>query len=125
MGIQWLSNSSRGSVTIYETNITLNTVASMNFKNAYTTVIGFDESDYTLLIKPLSKEEASSGTYLPDNLHPISIKPSYGRINGKSIVKSLCGLFPLDFSSGNLNKFSCEWIASKKHLKVYLKGGAL
>lgn len=121
MSVQWLSNCAQGSVTIYETNITLNTVACSNFKNAYAALIGFDSSDKSLLIKALSKEEATAGRYTDQDLHPISIKPSYGRINGKGIIKSLCEFYPLNFADAKLHKFKCEWVSSQKFLKVFLE----
>ena len=43
MEIQWFSKNLQGVVTIYETNITLNTVASSYFKNAFATLIGFNK----------------------------------------------------------------------------------
>ena len=74
MGIQWFSNTFEGVVTLYETNITLNTVASSHFTNTYLTLIGFDSSNNTLVIKSLNKEEATSGSYNEQELHPIAIK---------------------------------------------------
>ncbi|MDD3171032.1 MAG: hypothetical protein PHO86_01805 [Bacilli bacterium] len=121
MEIQWFSKNLQGVVTIYETNITLNTVASSYFKNAYATLIGFNKAENVLLIKALNKEEATLGNYGPSDLHDISIKPSYGRINGKGIVKNVCELFPLDFEKQNLYKFNCSWDETNKYLKIFLK----
>ena len=59
MSINWFTNDKQKIATIYETNITLNTAAATYFKNAYSTLIGFDSSKNTLLIKPISKEEAT------------------------------------------------------------------
>lgn len=125
MEIQWFTKSLYGVVTIYETNITLNTVAAEHFVNAYSTLIGFDKRETTLLIKALNKEEAVCGKYSENDLHPISIKPSYGRINGKMIIKNICECFPLDFQKQNFYKFKCEWDAANKYLKIYLKEAVL
>lgn len=121
MDIQWFSKNLQGVVTIYETNITLNTVASDHFKDAYTTLIGFDKSNNTLLIKALNKEEAMLDKYSESDLHKISIKPSYGRINGKGLIQNISKFFPLDFSKKNLYKFVCDWDASHKFLRVYFE----
>jgi hypothetical protein len=121
MDIQWFSNTSAGVVSIYETNITLNTVASDHFKGAYTTLIGIDKSNSVLLIKALNKEEALLPKYSESDLHPISIKQSYARINGKGIVKNIARHVSLDFSKKSLFKFNCEWEPSQKFLKVFLK----
>lgn len=120
MEIQWFSKNLQGVVTIYETNITLNTVAASYFENSYSTRIGFDNSSNTLIIKSISKSEAEESGFKDSELHPISIKPSYGRINGKKIISNLCRVFPLNFQEKNMYKFYCEWDQRKKYLKVYL-----
>ena len=120
MEIQWLSNSFKGVVTLYETNITLNTVAASNFENAYATMIGYSKKDNSLIIKYLNKEEATSGVYNKNDLHTISIKPSYGRINGKNIIRSIATFYPLDFSKKNMYKFNSIWDVASKSLIVDL-----
>ncbi len=121
MEIQWFSKNLQGVATIYETNITLNTVASSYFKNAFATLIGFNKKENILLIKALNKEEASLGNYSSTDLHDISIKPSYGRINGKGLVKKICEFFSMDFEKQKLYKFPCNWDESNKYLKIYLE----
>lgn len=121
MSINWFTNDKQKIATIYETNITLNTAAATYFKNAYSTLIGFDSSKNTLLIKPISKEEATIKNYSSDELHAISIKPSYGRINGKAIVTKLKLFFPLDFSTFKAHKFTAEWSIEENLLKIFLE----
>ena len=120
MDIMWFSKDLQGIVSIYETNITLNTVASSYFKTAFTTLIGYDKSKNILLIKALNKEDATLGKYTENDLHAVSLKPSYGRINGKRLVSNIMKFYPLDFAKKNLYKFPCDWDASQKFLKVYL-----
>lgn len=121
MSVEWFGKSPKGVVTIYNSYITLNTVASDNFKNTYGTIIGYNSNDKTLLIKAVSKEEVSMGLYNKIEIHSISIKPSYGRISGRSIINKLCEYYPLDFEEKNLKKFECEWINEEKTLKVFLE----
>lgn len=121
MDIQWFSKNNQGIATIYESNITLNTTASSYFKNTYAVLIGFDKSNNTLLIKSLNKEEATLSNYRDYGLHEISIKPSYGRITGKQIIKNICSHYPLNFQKKNMYKFQCEWDASQNYLKVFLE----
>lgn len=121
MDIQWFTKGSQSQVTIYETNITLNTVASRYFSSTFATLIGFNRNDSTLLIKSLNKEDALNSKYHEDDLHKISIKPSYGRINGKNIIRNICKFFPLDFSSEKLHKFPCSWDEASKCLIIFLK----
>ena len=66
MEIQWLTNSFKGVVTLYETNITLNTVAASNFENAYATMIGYSKKDNCLVIKYLNKEVTRTGLFTYD-----------------------------------------------------------
>lgn len=120
MEIQWFSKNLAGVATIYETNITLNTVAAENFKNSYSTIVGINQKDSILFIKSLNKEEAVNN-YDENDLHPIAIKPSYGRISGKNLIKNICQIFPLDFTKQNSFKFRSEWDQANKYLKIYLK----
>ena len=120
MEIQWLTNSFKGVVTLYETNITLNTVAASNFENAYATMIGYSKKDNSLVIKYLNKEEATSGIYGKNDMHPISIKPSYGRINGKNIIRGISNFYPLDFTKKSMYKFYGTWDVASKSLIVDL-----
>ncbi|MFA6627816.1 MAG: hypothetical protein WCQ80_02560 [Bacilli bacterium] len=121
MEIQWFSRNNHGVATIYETNITLNTVAANHFKNAYTTLIGFDDHQKALVIKAVNKDEQAMGLYSEEETHSISIKPSYGRINGKNIIRNLVRIFPLDFTSKPFHKFPCEWNQTEKMLKIFLE----
>jgi hypothetical protein len=121
MDIKWLPKTTKGIVSIYENHITLNKVARDYFKDAYRTLVGYDKDNDILLIKALNKEEASLTKYSSNDLHTISIRPSYGRINGKGVIQSLMEFHPLDFSKRSLYKFQCQWEASQKMLKVYMQ----
>lgn len=120
MDIQWFSTSMQGIATIYETNITLNTVASNNFKKFYTTLVGYDHDSDSIIIKGITKEEITLGLYKGIDTHKISIKPSYGRINGKKIIENIISFHPLDFSEKKYYKFNCEWNQKDKLLIIHL-----
>ncbi len=120
MEIKWFSKNMQKVATIYETNITLNTVASSYFKDAYTTMIGYEKKSNSIIIKPVSKDELNLGLYKQSETHKISIKPSYGRINGKKIVENITTFHPLDFSLNNHYKYECEWDNNKNLLKIFL-----
>ena len=49
MAITWFSKTLRGSISIYETNITINTVAAANFKNATVSGINIANTKATIL----------------------------------------------------------------------------
>ena len=120
MDIKWFSNNPKGVATIYQNNINLNTTATNHFLNSYGLVIGYSPDNKSLMIKSVSKEELSMGLYQNLDIHKISIKPSYGRINGRNIISNLCEFYPLDFTNKSLNKFACEWNNEEKTLSVYL-----
>ena len=121
MDVKWFTKSPKGVVTIYNSYITLNTVAAENFKNSFGTIIGYNSKEKTLLIKSISKEELSMGLYKNIEIHSISIKPSYGRIAGRSIINNLCEYFPIDFNDKSLKKYECEWTSEDKTLVVFLE----
>lgn len=121
MSVEWFTNEKEKYATIYESSITLNTVAANYFKNTYSTVIGFDKENNNLLIKPISKEEVDVRNISSDDLHSISIKPSFGRITGKSIIKKLILYFPIDFKNSKSHKYICEWSNEEKLLKILLE----
>lgn len=121
MNVEWFTKSPKGVTTIYSSYITLNTVAAKNFLNCYGTIIGFNCNEKTLLIKAITKEELSMGLYNNLDIHPIAIKPSYGRITGRSIINKLCEYYPINFKDNELNKFECEWINEEKTLRVFLE----
>lgn len=121
MNVEWFTKSPKGAVTIYSSYITLNTVAANNFKNSFGIIIGYNSSEKTLLIKSISKEDISIGLYKNIEVHSISIKPSYGRIAGRSIINKLCEYFPIDFNNGTLQKFECDWSNEDKTLTVFLE----
>ena len=121
MNVEWFTKSPKGMVTIYSSYITLNTVAANNFKNSFGIIIGYNSSEKTLLIKSISKEDISIGLYKNIEVHSISIKPSYGRVAGRSIINKLCEYFPIDFNNGTLHKFECDWSNEDKTLTVFLE----
>ena len=121
MDVHWFSKKKNGVATIYETNITLNTVASSYFENSYAVLIGYDKSNNSVLIKSIDKQESMLEKYRNIDLYKVSIKPSYGRINAKEVVKNICSIFPLNFNKQRKFKFGCEWDTSQKVLKIYLE----
>lgn len=120
MNVEWFSNDKEKIATINDNNITLNTVASNYFKDVYSTLIGYDLEDKVLLIKPISKDEVMTRNISSSELHPVSIKPSYGRINGKGIIKKLCSYYPIDFNLKKAHRYICDWSNEEKLLKIYL-----
>lgn len=120
MNVEWFTNVKEMIATVYETNITFNTVAANYFKDSFSTLVGFDIENKQLLIKPISKDEARSRNLSDYDMHTMSIKPSYGRINGKVIIQKLCQYYPIDFTSTKAHRYICEWSNDEKLLKIHL-----
>lgn len=120
MNVEWFTKSKELIATIYDNNITFNTVATNYFKDTYSTIIGYNLDEKILLIKPISKEEADTRNLSNEDLHPMSIKPSYGRISGKNLIKKLTNYYPLDFVNNKSYRYMCEWCHEEKLLKIYL-----
>jgi hypothetical protein len=87
----------------------------------YATLIGYDKENDAVVIKAITKEEVTIGLYKDDELVPISIKPSYGRINSKNIINNINKYHPLDFTKKNYYKFLCEWNQEKRILRILMQ----
>ena len=121
MEITWLSKKNKDTVTIYETNLTLNTNASKYFKDNSCAAVGYTEKDDKLIIKALDEEDIKSGVYNEDSMHQVTIKATYGRINGTDLIKNLTSFHKLDFESKPNHKFQGVWDDSSKSLIIDLK----
>lgn len=121
MSVQWFTKGLQALATIYDNNITFNTAASRFLDNAYKVLIGFDQKEKTLLFKTISKEDIALGLYKTEDLHSVTIKPSYGRIHSKHLIRNLTEFFPLDFEKKIFYKYECTWDATQKTLKVNLE----
>jgi len=121
MDVQWFSKSPKGVATIYNSNITLNTVAANHFKTAYKVIVGFSQEEKALIIKAITKEELDLGLYKDLETRDISIKPSYGRVTGKDMINRLIEFYPINFAAATLNKFECEWSQEEKALFIHLE----
>lgn len=98
MNFVWAKNEvANTSVTLYETNITLNKAACAPFEDIRFVLLGYDASTRQLAIKPVPKEDIELNLYPAANLHKISLGKSYGRISNKSFMKELAERFNLDY----------------------------
>jgi len=118
MNIQWFSkDNTTSAVTIYENNITISKKAANYFEDAFSVTVGVDSKTKEIIIKSVSSQEAQMIDKL--SLYNISIKPSYGRINGKQLVDSI--LSTLDFQAirGKESlKFNAKWSPQQKMLII-------
>ena len=103
------SEVNKKTVTIYSTNLTLNKAACRHFENVGYVLLGLDEKNNLLGIKPVSKQELDNGIYPEDQLHRISIGKSYGRVSNKSFISTLAKLYQLDLSNNQCKKYDATF----------------
>ena len=121
MGFVWSTNEvSKKTVTIYSTNITLNTAACKHFENVQYVLLGIDKTNHLLGIKPVDKKTLDEGIYPSDQLHRISIGKSYGRISNKNFIDQLAQDYHLDLSDKQGIKYSAKFDVVHQILTVNL-----
>ncbi|HCY06234.1 MAG: hypothetical protein WBH68_00005 [Erysipelotrichaceae bacterium] len=87
---KWVkSNTSSMLVTVYPNNLTLNSLASKYFDSVRWTMVGINEKNMQLAIKPITKREIDLNIYPIENLHKISIGNGYARISNKNIINEI------------------------------------
>ena len=107
MNFEWSTNDiAKKTLTIYETNITLNKAACHHFEDVNYVLLGVDKSARQIGIKPITRDDINNEVYPKSQLHRISLGKSYGRISNKSFVEDLCQEFGLDFKDTQSYKYN-------------------
>ena len=118
---QWVSKKPLDDLaTLYESNITLNKSATSYFESAYVVILGLNEKDKLIAVKPLTKEELSLGYIPEEQRHNITVKSSYSRVCNKLFLSEVAELLKLDFTEKNSYKFKAHWDKSEKALIIDL-----
>ncbi len=116
--LRWIKGTTYTSmVTLTDSNITLNNVAASYFSDYRWCIIGIDDQEKMLVIKPVSKNDIDLHLYPMEDLHKISLGNGYARITNKSLmnqIREACGL-PLS----NL-KLVATWQQSGEMLCIQL-----
>lgn len=106
MSFTWTTNEiATQTLTIYESNITLNKAACTHFENVNYVLLGLDLEKKQIGIKPVTKEDIQNNIYPKSQLHRISLGKSYGRISNKSFIESIAEYFNLDFQNEQCFKY--------------------
>ena len=107
-------------VTLSDTCITMNNSATNYFSEVRWVLVGLDEENQLLAIKPVSKADIELHLYPMEDLHKISVGNGYARITNKSLMQNIRELYgrPLD----NV-KLLATWNESEEMLTVRLNGG--
>ena len=110
MSFEWSTNDiARKTLTIYETNLTLNKAACSHFEDVNYVLLGIDREKNQIGIKPVSKEDLNQHIYPESQLHRISLGKSYGRISNKSFIENLCQEYHLDFQKEQCFKYQAHY----------------
>jgi len=108
MNIQWFDTIEKdGIASLYNTCITLNTVASVNFEMAYRVQIGIDDKK-NVVLKPLTKERVLRGDLDESALQKISITKSYSRVASTAIMKKISEVTGIQLTA-TPTKFPTAW----------------
>ena len=123
MGITWFSTKERlGQASFYDSNITLNIIASVPFDMAYRVQVGIDD-DKNIIIEPISKDRVVRGDLDEYSLLTIQMKKSYSRINSTSLMKNIASSLDLELSKTPI-KFDTKWDDDNNQLVILTgKGG--
>jgi len=121
MEIKWLNvRDKEGSASFYNTNITLNTVASTPFEYAYRVQIGFDTNN-NVIIQPLSKDKVLRGDLDEYGLLKIAVKKTYSRISNTEIMKQIGKHLNVEYSKEPI-KYRTYWNDNENVLIIYTGG---
>ena len=107
MSFTWTTNEiATQTLTIYESNITLNKAACVHFEDVNYVLLGLDIENRQIGIKPVTKEDINNNIYPKSQLHRISLGKSYGRISNKAFIEGLARHFDLDFQKEQCFKYT-------------------
>ena len=122
MNFIWATNDvAVASATLYETNITLNKAACEYFNEVRYVMLGFDQKNLTIAIKPISKEMLDEGIYPRSQLHRLSMGKSYGRISNKSFLKDIAKYAKIDLSHGQGIKYPAHFDVIGQLMTIQLR----
>lgn len=121
---EWVKGNAYSLVlTLYSTNITLNNSAASYFKDVRWVMIGIDNHNLCLGIKPVSKNEIDLGLVSKNHLHKVSIGKGYARISNKMLMQQIQDLIQRDIDG---LKVTAEFDEAENilivDLKNYIKG---
>lgn len=123
MAFVWATKKpTEGVATLYESNITLNKVASSHFETAHKKLIllGFDPKGRRIAIKPLTKEDIELGIIPEDKRHRITLKPSYARVSNKKFMKEVADELGIRLDTNTSHKFKANWSKEEAALVIDL-----
>ncbi|MCR5079233.1 MAG: hypothetical protein K6B65_04895 [Bacilli bacterium] len=118
MPITWFSLKEKvGTASFYGTNITLNTIASIPFADAYRVQVGLDESG-NVVIQPLSKDRVIRGDLDEYAIQTIAVKKTYSRISSTPLMKQVGEALGIELSDSP-KKYETTWDEKENILTIH------
>ena len=117
MSIIWLTTKEKNGVaSLYNTNITLNKVASVPFEYAYRCQVGITD-EKNIVIEPLTKERVLKGNLDEYAVLKISVKPTYSRISSTTLMNKIAEILHLELTDKPL-KLETIWDEKENILTI-------
>ena len=117
MAIKWLTTQEKNGVaSLYNTNITLNTVASVPFQYAYRCQVGVTD-DNNIVIEPLSKERVIKGDLDEYAVLKLSVNQTYSRISSTTLMSKIAEFLGKELTDKPL-KFETTWDEKENILTI-------
>ena len=124
MAVKWFSaREKNGTASFYNSNLTLNIVASVPFEYAYRVQVGIDD-DKNIVIQPLSKERVERGDLDEYAIQKISVKKTYARISSTSLMKSIGEALGVEFTDSPM-KYLTQWDEVENILTILTSKGVI
>lgn len=124
MSFTWTTNDiATLTISIYETNITLNKATCKYFEEVNYVLLGYDDENDLVAIKPVTKDDIDNEIYPRDQLHRISLGKSYGRVTNKSFIENLSQKYHLDFHKNQCYKYKAKHDAIHQMIIIDMRRG--
>ncbi len=121
MDINWFNEKPKECViTLAQGNLTLNKAAANYFEHAYSVMLGIENKQRLVVIKPLNKAEALKQDIPENRKYKITVRSSYARITNKAFVEELVQMFGLTLGTEPL-KFKASWNQKDQLMIVDMK----
>lgn len=115
---QWIKGNAYTMIaTLNDTAITLNNSAAAYFADIRWCLVGLDEENRLMAIKPVTKNEYDLHLYPMEDLHKISVGTGYARVSNKSLMSSISALIGLPLDG---IKYLASWDEKEKMLIIDL-----
>ena len=121
--IKWFNVKDKsGTASLYQNNITLNTVAMSPLDYAFRVLVGVKD-DKDIIIKPISKNEVESGQLDESGLLKLDVHKSFARIASAQLMRHIQDELKLELSKTPI-KLETSWDNEENVLVIHVKKGA-